>query len=337
MNVESIRTRRTGSRARFCARLAGVFALALTVGRAAVFQETFTTDPAARGWRVTGDSSLFQWNAAAGRLEVTWDSSRPNSYFHRPLGDILTRQDDFALSFEVRLESIVGGANPAKPSTFQIAVGFHQMAAATNTGFRRGTVPGTRNVVEFDYFPPADIIDATVSPVLVSSNHQFAPAFAFPLELTPGPLYQVTLRYAASNQTLVTTLTRDGIPFGPVPSVRLPGSFTDFRVDAVSVSSYSDDGDAEGSVRARGVVDNVVVTTPAPPVEAMTAAWANGQCEVRFRGRVGWNYGLWWSEDLGTWTAGAQLHQVAITNLILADPQAPAGGRRFYRIGASRP
>ena len=42
-------------------------AAALPLG-AAVLQEDFASDPAARGWQSIGDSSLFHWNAAMRRL-----------------------------------------------------------------------------------------------------------------------------------------------------------------------------------------------------------------------------------------------------------------------------
>src|SRR5436190_4797733 len=92
-------------------------------GGAAVFQENFATDPFARGWRTFGDSSLFNWNVANQNLEVTWDSSHTNSFFHLPLGTIVTKSDDFSFSFDVRLSDIRLGVTPGKTNEFQIAAG----------------------------------------------------------------------------------------------------------------------------------------------------------------------------------------------------------------------
>src|SRR5260221_6239186 len=58
--------------------------------------EDFATNPLLRDWSVFGDTNLFRWNATNQNLEVTWDSSRSNSYFHLPLGNILARADDFS-------------------------------------------------------------------------------------------------------------------------------------------------------------------------------------------------------------------------------------------------
>jgi hypothetical protein len=252
---------------------------------------------------------------------------------------VLTRRDDFTLEFDLRLQSIEGGFRPEKPSTFQIAVGLVRVASVTNASFVRATVPGTANVAEFNYFPAAGGIDATVSPVLVSSNHQFLPAFAFPLEMGTGSLFRVTMRYTALNQTLVTTMLRDGQPFGFIPDIRVSGSFTDFRVDTLAVCSYSDAGDPEGSVRARGVIDNLRVTTPPGPVRALAAVSGEAHCGVRFLGRTNWSYTLLRSPDMQSWTVAQQLSSAVATNVSLNDPLPwpAAGERRFYRVLAERP
>src|SRR6188474_883443 len=82
------------------------------------FTEEFGSNPIPRGWRWFGEASLFKWAQESQALEVTWDSTLPNSYFYRSLNNILAKNDDFALRFDLRLDSIQAGANPAKPSTF---------------------------------------------------------------------------------------------------------------------------------------------------------------------------------------------------------------------------
>jgi len=303
---------------------------------AAVFTEDFASPPAARGWRVFGDVSLFAWNATNQNLEVTWDSSHSNSYFLRPLGTILGKSDDFALQFDLRLSSIQGGVNPDKPSTFEIAVGLLRLTSATNAAFNRGTGQNSPHLVEWSYFPAADIIEATVSPVIVLGNNQFIPGFNFPLEVSANHLFHIALTYTASNQTLVTTMTRNGAAFGPIQNVKLPGSFTDFRVDAVSINSYNDSGDAYGSVLARGTIDNLTVTTPTPPVASMSARVTNGLYCVQFTGRTNWSYALERSTDLRSFAVVQSVNLPATTNVTLEDVFA-SGTNRFYRIRADRP
>ena len=298
--------------------------------------ESFSSDPGARGWRTMGDGSLFHWNATNGYLEAVWDSSRSNSFYYRPLGTVLTRSDDFILSFMLRLQDLAIGVNPAKPSTFEIAVGLINRAEASRSNLRRGVgidpITGPQDLVEFAYFPDSGF-GATISPTMVSSNNQFAAEFDFPLELTVGADFLVSLAYTASNRTLVTIMTRDGQPFGPIKSVRLGDSFTDFQVDAVSISSYSDAG-ADGSILAHGIVDDVAVVHPTPPVSEMSGAFTNGQWRLQFQTQSAWRYALERTEDFQSWieisTRPGDGGQIVFTDT------SPPASRSFYRVRAER-
>src|SRR2546426_3698015 len=148
-------------------------AAALPSGAAAM-AESFATDPLPHGWRAFGDGSLFEWNATNQNLEVTWDSSRTNSLFYRPLGTVLAKSDDFSFSFDLRLRDIAIGVDPGKPYTFEIAIGLCKFSSITNARFFRGAginaLYGPRNLVEFDYFPDSGF-GATIAPTVVSSNN----------------------------------------------------------------------------------------------------------------------------------------------------------------------
>jgi len=287
-------------------RLIRIIAFLLLAGcstRSAVFTEDFSSDPAARGWLIFGDTNLSHWNGSNGNLEVTWDSSRPNSYFARPLNTILTRADDFSFAFDLRLRDIAVGTNPGKPFTFQLALGFINLAEASATNFLRGTGTDSPDLAEFDYFPDSGF-GATVSPTMISSNVQFATSFNSPLELTTNDLFHVTMSYAASNQTLVTAMTRNGMAFGPIADVRLGTNFTDFRADHFAISSYTDAGQDPqfaGSILAHGVVDNVAITTPEPPVLNLSGQQTNGVWRMEFTGRTNWLYTLERTEDFRSW------------------------------------
>ncbi|MEY2407886.1 MAG: hypothetical protein QOF48_556 [Verrucomicrobiota bacterium] len=287
------------------------------------------------GWRTFGDATLFSWNSNSQKLDVTWDSSRPNSYFFRPLGTIIGKADDFGLQFDLRLISIQSGANAAKPSTFEIAVGLFRLASAVDPGFNRGTGQNSPHLAEWTYFPAADSIDATVSPVLVSASSQFIPSFNFPLEMETNQLFHVVLAYTASNQTLVTTMTRNGSAFGPIQNVKLPPSFSDFRLDTVSINSYSDAGDPYGSIFVRGAIDNLAVITPSAPVANLVSRVTNGVHHIQFTGRTNWTYALERSTDLRTFLQVANAS--GGTNIVFDDPFAAGAIGRFYRIRAERP
>jgi hypothetical protein len=267
---------------------------------AAALSESFATDPAERGWRVFGDASLFTWNATNQNLEVTWDSSRTNSFYCLPLGTVLAKSDDFSLSFDLRLSEIRIGTTPGKSNEFEIAIGLLQYCSATNTNFFRGAgvsaAYGIRNVIEFDYFPDAGFGD-TWATTVVSSNNVFAFAHNFPLALSTGDWFRITMAYTASNQLLRSTALKNGAPFGPLAEVSL-ATKPDFRVDTVAVISYSDAVQSglpafHGSVFAQGAVDNVSVVRHFRKFSrcsfAITAARGRWHSKARAIGFTLWN------------------------------------------------
>jgi len=312
--------------------------VAASTSAAATFQDDFSSDPRQNGWAIFGDTNLFQWNSTNQNLDVTWDSSQTNSYFYHSLGTIVAKTDDFSFTFDLQLSDIAVGVNPAKTNTFELVVGFINLVSATNTNLERGVgvnaAYGARNTFEFDYFPDSGY-GATISPTIISSNNQFATKFAFPLTLDPGALFHVAMVYTASNLTLQTTVTRNGAPFGSIPNVVLGGSFTDFRLDQVAVCSYSDVG-ADGSLLARGNVDNFIVTVPPSPVQNLTGGLSNGIWQAQFLSRSNWVYTLQRSTDLISWANTSASGNGNGTNLMLQDSNPPAD-QSFYRVSANRP
>jgi len=316
--------------------------------RAAVFQENFATDPFAHDWRKFGDTSLFQWNPAGQNLEVTWDSSRTNSFIYLPLGTIVTKSDDFSFSFDMRLRDIRLGNTPDKTNEFQIALGLIHYASAAHSNAFRGTgqhsTYGVRNLVEFDYFPDAGFGE-TFATTVVSTNNRIYPAHNFPLLMTTGDTYRITFNYVASNQLLRTSATRNGAPFGLPPANTLGdlslAAKNDFRVDSFAIISYSDAIQFgppmfHGSVLAHGTVDNIQITVPPPPVSNLRLAWTNFAWQARFTSATNWDYVLERSEDLVLWTPTSAAAAGAGAILSLQDTN-PVAGKSFYRVRAERP
>jgi hypothetical protein len=325
-----------------------VLLTAAVPGRAAVFQDNFSTDPLARDWRTFGDASLFAWNAANQNLEVTWDSSRTNSFFYRPLGTIVTKSDDFSFSFDLRLRDIRLGNTPGKTNEFEIAVGLLNYDRATNANAFRGAgqsaAYGVHNLVEFDYFPDAGFGE-TFATTVVSTNNRIYPAHNFPLAMTPGDTFRITFTYTASNQLLRTTGTRNGAPFGLPPNnaladLSLVGK-QDFRVDSFAIISYSDAIQTgplafHGSVLAHGSVDNVQITVPWPPVSNLRLSQSGRTWRADFISQTNWTYVLERSEDLLSWTAASSAVAGNGMTLSLQDAGEPAS-KGFYRVRAERP
>jgi len=306
-----------------------------------VLRQDFSADPRQNGWAIAGDTNLFQWDSTNQNLRVTWDSSQPNSYFYHPLGTILTRADDFTLALDVRLDTIGAGPDPAKLATFPIAIGLINLDVATSPGFIRGTGTGSPDLVELAYFWDSGF-GATAWPTVVSTNSVFnyngRSDYAI-LELNRGDWYRIALGFAASNQTLVTTITNLSSNVGLELTQQVNTNFTDFRVTALSVSSYSDarqDSAFAGSVLAQGAIDNIVATVPPPPLQEVIGALQNGAWEVQFGSASGWLYTLQRSIDLRSWADVPPSAAGLTAPLILRDTNSPST-HAAYRVRADRP
>jgi hypothetical protein len=249
---------------------ASLFAFVAIRAGATTITENFCINPLQGGWQIFGDTNLFQWDPLNRNLDVTWDSSQSNSYFYHPLGTILTRDDDFRLAFDLQL-------NEAEASGygFELAIGFLNLAEATNTNFNRSTGENSPDLVEFDYFPDVGY-GPTVWPLFVDTNSDFnyngTSDYAIYAPI-PGDWYHIEMTYTASNNTMVTTMTNFEQTSGITIVDPLDDSFTDFQVDTISISSYKDDGLGD-SIYAQGIVDNIIVTFPCQP----------GNCRSRFQG-----------------------------------------------------
>jgi hypothetical protein len=314
----------------------------------ATLHESFASDPRAHGWRVVGDTNLWRWNATNEHLEVTWDSSRSNSFLAMPLGTVLSKSDDFAIAFDLLLHDIAFGTSSNKPYTFQIALGLVNSMTATNANAYRGAgqsaTYGVRNTVEFAYFPDSGF-GATFAPTVISTNNRVAYSHTYPLTLTTGDLFRVTMNYTASNQVLKTAVTRNGAPYGLSPGNTIRdvnlSAHPDFRVDTLAIINWSDAIQAGspqfwGSVLARGWVDNLSVTHPGPPVSGWGGARTNGAFRASFWGRTNWQYALERTSDFANWLVVSATNSGTAGTNVLMDPNAP-GGRAFYRVRAMKP
>jgi hypothetical protein len=339
---------------RFC-----LFGLALAslfssfAARAASIVQDFSTDPLQNGWKVFGNPEQFQWDSRDQALEVTWDSRETNSYFYHPLGTTLTRSDDFSVEFDLRLRDIASGIEVGKTGGLEIGVGFLNLAGATSTNFQRGAFGSAPGLVEFDYFPPGYYefggmlldVPATTTPTFISTNaFDFAPTIFAPyeFELPTNVTVHVALTYSASEQTLTTELTTNGLPLFRAPNVVLTDTnqsgfveSDDYRVDAFAIASYSSAGDDYDSVLAHGVVDNIHITFPLP-IQNIVGGFSNTVWQVQFGSRSHWLYGLERTADFQSWSDSSTELAGNDGVLVLSDV-APPAGKASYRVRARRP
>ena len=291
--------------------------------------DDFSADPLANGWAVHGDESLFDWDAEAGALSVTWDSERPNSLFHRPLGLTLTEGDAFAFTFDITLDEVKGGHRDGQPYTFEVALGLLNIGSAKADGFNRGTGTDSPNLVEWNYFPDTGF-GATVSPAIASANSQFAAGFTFPAEMALGKIYSVRMEYDPAARELSTAMLENAKAWNAVKTVRLPDDLAGFAVDCFSISSFTAKG-SESSLLAAGRIDNVAVAAGRSQPRIAQTRIVGGWWRGRAFGLQSADYVLERSVDLQQWRRVEGGSKADNIYLQLSDGK-PLGGGGFYRL-----
>jgi len=159
------------------------------------------------------------------------------------------------------------------------------------------------------------------------------------MALPTGLLMRITMSYTASNRTLVTSITTNGTSIGVIHDASLSSSFTDFRVTAFAIESYSDAGQDPlygGSLLAHGKVGNVLLTFPPLPVQNLSGKFTNQQWEVTFTSRANWLYTLERTVDFQFWTTVSPTTPGGGISLALVDTNPPPI-RAYYRVRAERP
>ncbi|MDX1953496.1 MAG: hypothetical protein SFY81_15080 [Verrucomicrobiota bacterium] len=309
----------------------------------ATLVELFQQFPGTNQWGSYGDKSLFGWNTNSGKLEVTWDSRKPNSYFHIPLQTVITRSNDFSLKFALTIHSMEIGVDPAKPNTFQIAIGFIQWANATRTNFYRGTgvnaLQGPRSIVEFSYFPDSGFGE-TFAPTIASSDNQIVFSDNHPLPWTLEDLFEIQMSFDSGTQTLRTTVLRNGEPYSLDGETALkplvyPGHFADFQADTFAIASYSDSGQDPrfaGSILAQGSIDDIEINLPEPALKDIQVEFQNGKWRVFFLSKTEYVYHLERSSNLLEWS---EISRKNGSGSILSIEDAEGGNAAFYRVRAT--
>ena len=302
--------------------------------------ESFSADPFQHGWRIFGDTNLFAWDPTNQNLRVTWDSSQSNSFFYMPLGTVLSRSDDFTFAFDLRLTDIGPGPDPNKNTSFPICIELLDIDRAAKTNFIRGTGTDSPDLAEMAYFWDSGF-GATTWPTFVDTNSSFnyngASDYAL-YALTLGDTYRFVISYTASNQIALTTVTNLSNSSGIVLTQLLNSAFADYRLASVSVSSYSDAGQDPayaGSVLSHGIVDDISVTVPPPPVQNLSGGWTNNVWSTAFTARTNWLYALERSVDLQKWEIISSNNPGVDGQLVLTAPSTNSAA--LYRLRASRP
>jgi hypothetical protein len=302
-----------------------------------ILVEDFSNNPAANGWRSFGTTNLFTWDATNQDLQVTWNSTQPNSYFYHPLGAIMTSNDAFSVSFDLLLND--ANTNADGTNALDLAIGFLNLAQAENPNFVVGDEDST-NLAGFQFYPGVGGSLPDLEATLQDSNGIFYFASA-DVPWNFGRFYHVIINHAAGTSALTGQVLLNG-----QISTSLPGNeglynegTGDFRLDTIAISSYSDvdsAGYGEGpySITAHGIVKNFLVTGPPPPVTYLSGSLTNNIWQAQFWSRTNWNYTLEESSDLQTWSPLTPPVAGAGGQMTLEDTNAPVQSH-YYRVSAS--
>ncbi|MDR3456766.1 MAG: hypothetical protein P4N60_04930 [Verrucomicrobiae bacterium] len=304
---------------------AGLFVV--SVAHATLVAEKFTTDPALAGWQAFGDTNLFTWDATNQNLAVTWDSLQPNSYFYHPLGAVLTRADEFLITFDLRM------TDATAVGFFELGIGLCHFSDATSPGFARGTGTDSPNLAEFNYFPDSgEGFGSTISSTISDMNASLG-FYEDLVGLAPGVTYHVLLIHRAGEEFMGGTVFTNGGVYSTLPARLSFVPLTDFQLDTVTISSYTSTNDPYGdSLLAHGTVDNFAVASPLPLHQLNTVAAGT----IQFASDTNWLYTLEQSPDFTHWTPAAPASLGNGTNLVLQATNAPAN-QSFYRVRADLP
>lgn len=319
--------------------------------------ELFTNNPAADGWNVFGDASLFQWIPTNHNLAVTWDSSQPNSYFYHPLGTNLTTNSSFSFSFDLTLSDA-----QIQAGTFELAVGLMNFADATNANFLRGTGFNATNLVEFDFFMDPDFGNS-VAASEVDTNGLFADVYD-DVSLPTNYTFHIAVTYFAGDSMVSAiiggtnksdnylifdfALNRFEQLYSYLPNVFIESGFGNFNVDTLAIMSYDATGafDNEGnqgdvSLLAHGTVANISFTTSPEPAGNLTGHGINSpflphSFEVQWQTYSNWTYVVERTLDFKTWTniTVQADHGDGTPNSYIDTNATP--NQAFYRIQSQR-
>lgn len=297
--------------------------------------EDFATDPATRGWQAFGNTNLFRWNAAEQRLDVTWDTANPHSFFALPLAANLATNDNFAVVFDLNLNDVQGGVRANRPGAMPLSLGFLNLQRALTNSYLRGA-GRAKDTLEFTWFPAGEIpgfgvVDPTISAITWDSAGKVAASFTFPVEPATHTTFHVRLEYRAATRTITPTLSAGTEPVSLNP-LTLPETFGRFDLDAFAVMVWNEATSMSDSLLAHGWIDNVVFELPPSPIGRIVLV---GLGQVECASVRGWRYILEASGDLNEWTA---IWSEAGTGgtLSLPDLRDAVFREQFYRVKAER-
>ena len=307
----------------------------IPLGYAGEQRETFSTDPFASNtpaWSVTGDPDLFRWNSDSHQLEVTWDSSRSNSFCVWPLERKLSASDAFSFGWTLTLRD-AGARDPIRrTNVLQVSIALVQQARLPD-GYPLRTKAGrAKDLLDFSFFPLADYGPfgraAYISPVAFGENTA-GYSFGNPYDLADGVPHPILCTWDPADRRMRTTV--EGVESVAPTDPPLPVT-DNFNVDAFAIVVWNETLTPSDSLIAHGAIDDVVIHLPDPPVRLLRFEFSTRT--VRFDTQTSFRYQLEASGDLVHWNSTGISVLGSGAELAIRDSREALFLEQFYRIRA---
>ena len=304
---------------------------------AAELREDFATDPFGPGpgrWQVLGEADLFRWDSVAGRLSVTWDSSRRNSFCVLPLPRTLTSKDTFSFGWDFVLTEAGPRPGAERPRVLQLGWALVQQALLPDGYPLRTSAGRAQNLVDFSFFPLSDYgplgAAAYVSPAVFGQQNA-AYSFGNPQDLADGIGHRIECHWDPAARRLQTAIS--GLESIQPTAPALP-LVDDFAVDALAVVVWNEGATPADSLWASGSLDNLIVTLPELELAVGPLKFEASTRTIRFSSQQGFLYHLEGSLDLVRWAELGPAQAGTGGELAMFDGRKALFPQHFYRVRA---
>ncbi len=296
----------------------------------------FSADPFGSrpgAWSIIGDAQLFRWNSDTHQLDVTWDSSRPNSFCVWPLPYSVSAKDAFRFGWTLTLRDAGARESAVHSNVLQISVALLQQARLPDGYPQRTRAGRASELLDFSFFPLADYgpfgMAAYISPVAfgkTTAGYSFGNSY----NLADGLPHPIICEWDSSARRLRTTVAGVGdlAPTDPPLPVT-----DDFSVDAFAIIVWNEGPTPNDSLLAHGSIGEVVINLPEPAVGRLKFEFTSRT--IRFSSRANYVYALEASGDLIHWSPADGPVAGNEGELALIDSREALFPLQFYRVRAT--
>jgi hypothetical protein len=285
-------------------------------------------------WSVLGAAELFEWNPSAQQLDITWDSSRPNTFCTWPLPRSLRSHDAFSFSWDLRLNDAGPRDTSTRSNVLQISVVLARRARLPDGYPQRTSAGRALDLLDFSFFPLADYgpfgASAYIAPVAFGES-SIGYSFGNSFNLADGQSHRVECTWDPVARALRTMVEGAGSIADTSPALV---ATDDFELDTFAIVVWNEGPTPRDSLLAHGSIRSVVITAPEPPVGSLT--FRSNSRSIGFQSQTGYRYQLEASGDLSEWASTGPDAAGTGGPMEFSDLRKALFLHQFYRVRATR-